>query len=526
MPSFFELLPVLLLLLVSCLFLVISFVLLIAVFFLKERAQTIAINFLLGTASVPIAALLAITSVSIKPELTDSKIKAGFEHSNLDLNLSAATAYAVKHSPLIQAAVDHEFILESEQGLIKDAEFFEKERSDHRPTRKSKWLSKKNVWCAEYALVNYALGKSEDARASLERFEAADSTGVIKAVKAVTCDATKTSQSAEESASITAALKLLPAGWYREQALVYASKVFHDDKISEGVEASRAERGARALPAFTATLLLSLGMDLLGVLALVAGIRLHHKLLPNRENFHSKTITFRQVYGIVVFAIYFQLLTMLVGYQITAHTLGDATAERWGLPVGLLGEVAGYFVALYFFVLRKLENVSGWTLLSLDSALPTYPRLIATGIGIAGVSILFDTAWAAATARLFHNSTNNPITAQMISWSTHPTILIVLFAIVVAGVLVPIGEEIVFRAMFFGWLRKRFSVLVSVLIDGAIFAAAHGDPGQFVQIFVSGCLFAFVYARTRSLIPSIVAHSCMNCMSVLLTFLIGYAGKS
>jgi membrane protease YdiL (CAAX protease family) len=526
LSNFFDLLPALILLLISGLFSLLSVILLIVICFLKEGARTVAINFLLGLATMPIACLLMISSVTATTELPDSKIKAGIDTSTLTLNLSAVTAYAVKHDSFIKAGVDLGYPLESEQNMLKDAETVEKERTEHRPLRKKGWASKRKIWCAQYALVSQALGESDKARTTLEKVEPGDSTGLIKAVKNVTCAVDQAPQTDEDKERALAGLKLLPEGWYRDEAFMFASKAFHDDKISEAVELARDVRGARALPALAAIMGLVLAVNVLGVVALITGILQHQKFLPNRADFHLKSITFRQVYGVLLFSCYFQLLAMAVGWFPTEHFMGAATAEKWQLPFGLAGGVVGYFAALYFFVLRKLQGPSGWSLLSLDSPRSQYLRLIATGVGTFCLLILFDTVWSFSTARFFHNSTNNPISVQMVSWSAHPTIAIIAFSILFIGLLAPIAEEIVFRALFFGWLRKRFSVLVSVLINGLTFAAFHGDPGQFVQLSAAGCLFAFVYARTGSLIPSITAHACMNCTSVLITFLLGYAGKT
>ena len=67
-------------------------------------------------------------------------------------------------------------------------------------------------------------------------------------------------------------------------------------------------------------------------------------------------------------------------------------------------------------------------------------------------------------------------------------------------------------------------ILPAALLSALVFAAVHADPGQFVQLMFAGVLFATVFEKSRSLVPSIVAHSLMNCTSVAIVLLLGAAG--
>jgi hypothetical protein len=67
-----------------------------------------------------------------------------------------------------------------------------------------------------------------------------------------------------------------------------------------------------------------------------------------------------------------------------------------------------------------------------------------------------------------------------------------------------------FRGFLYTSLRWKFGPFLSMLISAILFAAVHMDPGAFAQLFVLGFVFAFVMERTRSLIPSMVAHCMWN----------------
>ena len=74
----------------------------------------------------------------------------------------------------------------------------------------------------------------------------------------------------------------------------------------------------------------------------------------------------------------------------------------------------------------------------------------------------------------------------------------------VGGMVAPVAEEIVFRGLIFGYLR-RWGVPAAVLISTALFAALHLPAVPITQI-VGGLVFAVAYHTGRSLMVPIVIH--------------------
>ncbi|MGB4067151.1 MAG: CPBP family intramembrane glutamic endopeptidase [Nitrospira sp.] len=99
-------------------------------------------------------------------------------------------------------------------------------------------------------------------------------------------------------------------------------------------------------------------------------------------------------------------------------------------------------------------------------------------------------------------------------WGTPPVIAVSILEYVVFA---PIFEELAFRGLLFAMLRRRFKFLPAALISTSLFALAHGySLIGFVSVFWSGFLWAWIYERTGSLIPGMVAHA-MNNLLVCLT---------
>jgi len=88
-------------------------------------------------------------------------------------------------------------------------------------------------------------------------------------------------------------------------------------------------------------------------------------------------------------------------------------------------------------------------------------------------------------------------------------------------ILTPVFEEIVFRGLLFGTLRRRFGTGAAAVLSASIFAIAHGyGVLGFAAVFWSGLLWAFAYERTGSLLPSMAAHAADNLMASLGVILV------
>src|SRR3989442_2580671 len=87
-------------------------------------------------------------------------------------------------------------------------------------------------------------------------------------------------------------------------------------------------------------------------------------------------------------------------------------------------------------------------------------------------------------------------------------------------VLTPVFEELVFRGLLFGTLRRGLGPAAAALVSAVVFAVAHGyGVLGFASVFVSGGLVAWAYERTGSPVPAITAHAGDN-LSAALTVLV------
>jgi membrane protease YdiL (CAAX protease family) len=97
----------------------------------------------------------------------------------------------------------------------------------------------------------------------------------------------------------------------------------------------------------------------------------------------------------------------------------------------------------------------------------------------------------------------------------------VLYSFALIGVsVVPFAEELFFRGMFFGGLRKRLSFVLAGAISGGSFSLAHADPGLILPFTGVGMVLAYVYQRTGTLWTSVGVHVLFNSVSFLILILV------
>ncbi len=83
----------------------------------------------------------------------------------------------------------------------------------------------------------------------------------------------------------------------------------------------------------------------------------------------------------------------------------------------------------------------------------------------------------------------------------------------------PIAEEFIFRGIILKRLEKNFSPIVAILISGVVFGAIHFFAGGITLALGAtfmGIIFGIIFAQTKSLILTIVAHAFANLPDFIL----------
>ncbi|MEG2353926.1 MAG: type II CAAX endopeptidase family protein [Clostridium sp.] len=91
-----------------------------------------------------------------------------------------------------------------------------------------------------------------------------------------------------------------------------------------------------------------------------------------------------------------------------------------------------------------------------------------------------------------------------------------IIAVLLLTLIIPLFEEILFRALIFIELRRALNFEISALIQAIIFGVYHGNLIQGIYIFLLGLMLCFVYEGTGSIWSNVY----MNCVFKILGIVI------
>ncbi len=96
-----------------------------------------------------------------------------------------------------------------------------------------------------------------------------------------------------------------------------------------------------------------------------------------------------------------------------------------------------------------------------------------------------------------------------------------LWLILGISILAPIAEELVFRGIIQGELRKAMPEWAAIVIQAVVFALFHMQPVQITYVLLPGLLLGLAYYWSRSLWVPILMHITFNFLGSVLPALVG-----
>lgn len=93
-----------------------------------------------------------------------------------------------------------------------------------------------------------------------------------------------------------------------------------------------------------------------------------------------------------------------------------------------------------------------------------------------------------------------------------------LMEILTLALIVPILEEILFRGLVYGRLRKYSTKNMAAIFSSILFAVYHMNLLQGVYAFILGLLLVFVYERYQSVLAAVILHASANAFSMFLFY--------
>ena len=211
-----------------------------------------------------------------------------------------------------------------------------------------------------------------------------------------------------------------------------------------------------------------------------------------------------------VLAVFFvSLITGTIGVSIGAAIGGAGSfAETSGSLIGLwAGLIPGAIV-----VSRSRGTGSLVRDYGLRLRLPT--DFMGVVAGLASQFVMLPIIYVVVQALANHDLTKElEAPAKDLSQNVHGPGFFLLAVLLVVGA--PVVEEIFYRGMLLGALRRHMGEWPSILLCGLIFGAAHFELLQLPGLAAFGCVLAWLYSRSGRLGPNILAHAAFNAATVV-----------
>lgn len=289
------------------------------------------------------------------------------------------------------------------------------------------------------------------------------------------------------------------SGWFLNRALLHLYEKAGNRTLAREIKEAGEAGGSRLFARLSLLAAVLLMLEFSGMIFwLVFFLRLRKK--REGESLPQPPCGFAEAWLVFVS---WEILQILAG-----KFMLPAFQDLSSIPLLVVIFALNYAVALLFIFALFRQKISGFfTSLGLRRLHLKADALAGFG-GFLGALPLVTVA-ALLSSLIFKGVTfsSNPviplIAERMNFWDQALLFLLV-------ACLAPLFEEIFFRGLIYGVLRKTLKPWPAILLVSFLFSFLHVDPAGLLPIFALGVLLAWLYERTGSLFSSIVLHSLWN----------------
>lgn len=212
------------------------------------------------------------------------------------------------------------------------------------------------------------------------------------------------------------------------------------------------------------------------------------------------------------------LVAVMVGSLLAGslfRRFGLSVSDGWTSILTVLGFQGALTVAVTAFSIYKRSVGLALPAVGIHPAIPLGDRLLlGAAIFCAAMPLIYATSFASGAAL---EALGLPVKQQDLAglFASTDSPLLLLALTFMAVVVVPLGEELLFRAGLFRMLGRFLPRWPAILGSALLFATLHWSAVHFVPLTVLGVCFALAYEKTGSLLVPVVAHGLFNLNSIL-----------
>lgn len=218
--------------------------------------------------------------------------------------------------------------------------------------------------------------------------------------------------------------------------------------------------------------------------------------------------------ALLAFGVYLglQLIVGIVVAVAVAASMGISSQQQLEAAVSAPGTI------LVLVTVAAVAAFSGVALVALVRKLdlaslglrPTSGRWLLAGLGVCALGLAVN--FLVVSLYVWASGDTADPQAALMGVALRGSAWQFLLMLLIGGLLVPVGEELLFRGILFAWLR-RWGLPLSVAVSSLVFGIFHGFSIVFVAAAILGAMLALLYEWSGSLWPPIIAHASNNLFS-------------
>ncbi|MBA5865211.1 MAG: CPBP family intramembrane metalloprotease [Nitrospira sp. CR1.3] len=308
------------------------------------------------------------------------------------------------------------------------------------------------------------------------------------------------------------AAELLPAGWFYDRLAERLARKANDVALLDAIQKPAAARADRIFNRSWRLTVAELLAMLAGTIVLI-GMWRKGKIIPDVMRLHHIGVPPPWPGGVGAAVL---LRGGALGAIVTAVWLLYMPPENASLRALAIPMTNLPLLALAYHYLFRPSGMSFDEGFGLDVPWNLLGRLLAAVVAVVAAGLWGEWAMDRLSAHWQWSSHWTEWFDADLVWGSPAQTLISLIEYVVFA---PLFEELAFRGLLFAILRRKFRFLPAALISAGIFGVAHGyGLVGLVSVCWSGVLWAWIYEKTGSLLPGMIAHAINNllvCLAVM-----------
>ncbi|MBE6673492.1 MAG: CPBP family intramembrane metalloprotease [Ruminococcaceae bacterium] len=221
--------------------------------------------------------------------------------------------------------------------------------------------------------------------------------------------------------------------------------------------------------------------------------------MENKRSF--KGILFAFGKSLLYFAIYF--LAQVAAINLIALIVGADYVYNLTVELTI---VSGCISILLFALIFKIRKTTLTEMAYINKMPPRFflsmivlgistAYAIAVILGLVEMSGIIPESWLQAQDSAYEDVNNSSSLMQFLS----------------VGFMAPLLEEVLFRGLILGSLKKEMHPWLAIVISAVFFGVAHGTPIGIIYATVLGIFMGWIFVKFNSVLPGFLFHMAYNC---------------